>query len=92
YDSPPLIQLNFITLPLRNADLRPIISGQFQLFYELIRGTPPYRQSESIIVDVTGTPIVRRLPLPVVLEASCGILDPQSLFVNVVVRAYPELG
>jgi len=92
YDSPPLIPLNFITLALPNADLRPFISGQFQLLYELIRGTPPYRQSETIIVDVTGTPIVRRLPPPVVLEASGGILDPQSLFVNVVVRAYPELG
>lgn len=92
YDSAPLTSLSFITLALPNADLQPFITGQFQLFYERIRTGTTNRPSKSIIVDVTGTPIDRRLPPPVVLEASGGILDPQSLFVNVVVRAYPELG
>jgi YVTN family beta-propeller protein len=92
YDSPPLTSLSFITLALPNADLQPFITGQFQLFYERIRTGTTNRKSENLIVRVTGTPIERRLRPPVVLEASGGILDPQSLFVNVVVRAYPEQG
>lgn len=92
YDSPPLTSLSFITLPCPNADLRPFISGQFQLFYERIRSGVPNRPSDAIIVDVTGTPIDMRLRPPVVREAPGGVLDPQVEFINVIVRAYPELG
>lgn len=92
YDSPPLTSLSFITLPFPNADLRPLISGQFQLSYERIRSDVPNRYSDGNIFNVIGTPIDMRLPPPLVLEATGGVLDPQSPLVNIFVRAYPELG
>lgn len=92
YDSPPLTSLSFITLPFPNADLRPLISGQFQLSYERIRSDVPNRYSHGNIFNVIGTPIDMRLPPPLVLEAPGGVLDPQSPLVNILVMAYPELG
>ncbi|MBI6563063.1 hypothetical protein YA0852_02895 [Pseudomonas synxantha] len=92
YNSPPLTSLSFITLPCPNADLRPFISGQFQLSYERISNGVPNRYSDGNIFNVIGTPIDMRLPPPVVLEAPGGVLDPQSPLVNIVVRAYPDLG
>ena len=92
YNSPPLTSLSFITLPCPNADLRPFISGQFQLSYERISNGVPNGYSDGNIFNVTGTPIDMRLPPPVVPEAPGGVLDPQVEFINVIVRAYPELG
>jgi DNA-binding beta-propeller fold protein YncE len=90
YDSAPLTSTTVrqITLPCPNADLRKLIGGRLQLSYVRIRSNLPDRKSESILVDVTGTPIERDLARPIIIEANGGVLDPQLLTVTVDVPIY----
>lgn len=90
YESAPLTSITVVQIrvPFPNTDIRALVGGRFQLSYMRIRAGVPNRGSQSIIVQVIGTPIQIGLPKPHVIEAVGGVLDPQLLFVNVEIFPY----
>lgn len=74
-------------IPWFYADILPLINGRIQVTYQRLRSGVPPRNSDSTLVDITGTPVEAGLAAPTVPAANNGTLPADTDPVTVKIKA-----